>query len=296
MSLTTLYIKTFPQRVYDTSTNRMANFIRFITTDYITPHFIDYLFEYDSVTNTSATPYPLFATDDEAITYYSSAAATALLTATNLDATVTYYTTTDIEKIDAPVAASIALLVPKTTTINGHTLGSNVTVGYGDLTGQPSFAAVATSGLYSDLTGKPSLASVATSGTYADLSGKPTINTPSFSNPSRSLNTAFQISSTQNAVVSYSVDIACTISLTSGQSGTAYLRYADDSGMTTNVKEVCRTANANTGSLTIGLNLTQTATGTLSGMIPAGKYAKIVTSNDTGTPTFTMRNSQEVTI
>lgn len=140
------------------------------------------------------------------------------------------------------------------------------------------------------------LATVATSGDYADLSGKPTIPsvTRTFSNPTRSLNTAFQVSTTQDSAVSYSVDIACSLSLTGGQAGTVFLRYADDSGHTTNVKEVCRFAASNTGALTIGLSLNQVATGAISGLIPAGKYVKLVTSNDTGTPTFTYRNAQEV--
>src|SRR5882762_1221806 len=46
---------------------------------------------------------------------------------------------------------------------------------YNDLTSKPTFATVATSGLYNDLTGKPSLATVATTGVYSDLTGKPTI-------------------------------------------------------------------------------------------------------------------------
>lgn len=117
---------------------------------------------------------------------------------------------------------------------------------------------------------------------------------PSFSNPTRSLNTAFQPSTTRNAFVTYAVDIAATLSLTSGQNGTVTLQYADDSGFTTNVKTVQSAANGNTGSLTIGLNLTQTATATVSGMIPANKYVKIITTNTTGTPTFTYRNGQEV--
>lgn len=115
-----------------------------------------------------------------------------------------------------------------------------------------------------------------------------------FNIPTRSLNTAFQISSTRDAFVSYTVDISCTMSLTSGQTGTVTLQYADDSGFTTNVKTVQSAANGNTGTLTIGLALTQTGTAGLSGLIPAGKYVKLVTTNTTGTPTFTYRSAQEV--
>jgi len=42
---------------------------------------------------------------------------------------------------------------------------------------KPTFAAVATSGLYSDLSGTPTLATVATSGSYTDLINKPTLAT-----------------------------------------------------------------------------------------------------------------------
>lgn len=116
----------------------------------------------------------------------------------------------------------------------------------------------------------------------------------SFANPTRGLNSAFQISATRAAQVSYAVDIACALSLTTGQAGTVFLEYADDSGFTTNVVEVNRFANGNTGTLAIGLALTQTATGGLAGMIPAGKYVRLRTANVTGTPTFTYRNAQEV--
>lgn len=44
-----------------------------------------------------------------------------------------------------------------------------------DITGKPTFAAVATSGAYADLSGKPALATVATTGVYSDLTGRPTI-------------------------------------------------------------------------------------------------------------------------
>jgi hypothetical protein len=116
----------------------------------------------------------------------------------------------------------------------------------------------------------------------------------SFANPARALNSAFQISTTRDAIVSYTVDIAATLSLTTGQSGIVTLKYADDSAMTTNVVTVQSSVNGNAGTLAIGLDLTQTATATLGGIIPAGKYVKLVTGNTTGTPTFTMRAAQEV--
>lgn len=120
--------------------------------------------------------------------------------------------------------------------------------------------------------------------------------TLAFANPTRSLNSAFQISTTSNALVSYTVDIAASLSLSGGATGTVTLEYADDSGMSTNLKTVQSSVNGNAGTLTLGLGLTQTATAALGGVIPAGKYVKIVTANTTGTPTFTMRAAQEVLI
>lgn len=114
------------------------------------------------------------------------------------------------------------------------------------------------------------------------------------SSASRSLNSAFQISSTRDSLVNYSIDIACTLSLTTGQTGTVFLEIASDSGFTTNVQELGRSVNGNTGTLTLGLNLTQNATSTLSGYVPAGYYCRIRTANTVGTPTFNYRSGQEI--
>lgn len=115
-----------------------------------------------------------------------------------------------------------------------------------------------------------------------------------FNNPSRSLNSAFQVSTTQDASVSYTVNIAATLSLTTGATGTVVLEYADDSGITTNVVTVQTSINGNTGTLALGLGLTQTGTASLSGVVPAGKYVRVRTVNTTGSPSFTMANAQEV--
>lgn len=117
---------------------------------------------------------------------------------------------------------------------------------------------------------------------------------PTYTNPVRSLNTAFQISTTQNARVYYAVNIACTLNLTTGQSGSVVMEYADDSSFVMNDVIVQTSTNANTGTLAIGLALNQTVTSTVSGDIPAGKYVRLRTVNNTGTPTFTMGTAQEV--
>lgn len=54
---------------------------------------------------------------------------------------------------------------------------ADITPDWANVSGKPTFAAVATSGSYLDLTNRPTLAAVATSGAYNDLTGRPTLGT-----------------------------------------------------------------------------------------------------------------------
>lgn len=155
-------------------------------------------------------------------------------------------------------------------------------------------------GLTSALSGKASLSHTHSTGditglqTFVDNRISSSTGAMSFPSTTRSLNSAFQVSTTSAAFVSYTVDVATTLSLTSGQTGTVTLQYADDSSFTANVKTIQSSVNGNTGTLAIGLGLTQTSTASLTGIIPTAKYVKIVTANTAGTPTFTYRSQQEV--
>jgi len=147
--------------------------------------------------------------------------------------------------------------------------------------------------------GTISLPSTGTAGTYSglttDAQGRVTAGTTrSFSYSTRSLNTCFQISSTRDAFVTYAVDISTALTLSGGQTGTVYLRTYTNNTCTTGAQEMARFVNGNTGTLTIGLAITQNATGTLTGIAPAGTWVQLVTENTTWTPTFTARPSQEV--
>jgi hypothetical protein len=196
---------------------------------------------------------------------------------------------------------------------------------YADLTGKPILSTVATTGSYNDLLSKPTIpaAQIQSDWTQSNVSAldyiknKPTIpngqvqsdwtqtnsaavdfikNKPaarSQSSPTRTLNTIFQISATRDALVNYSVDVGTALSLLAGQAGTVYLEISSTSGFGT-VQEVARFLNSQTGTLTVGLALAQNITGTLSGYVPAGFYCRLRTENNTGTPSFTFRSSQEV--
>jgi hypothetical protein len=154
----------------------------------------------------------------------------------------------------------------------------------------------AMSGL-SSILNKPTLATVATSGSYADLSNKPTIPTvsaPAQSSASRTLNSAFQVSATRNALVAYSVQLSVTASIAGGQNGDVILEIASDSGFTANVQTVAISGLGQTYTLAIALQGVQPQTGVVSGFVPAGYYARLRTANNTGTPSYSYRSGQEV--
>lgn len=114
-----------------------------------------------------------------------------------------------------------------------------------------------------------------------------------FNYTTRTLNTCFQPSSTRDTIVNYSVDIDTTSTLISGQDGTVTLTFYTDSGCSTGSQVVDSGHSKTTQSLGLTVTLLNGGTVHLGGVIPAGKYAKIVTANTTGTPVFTSRATQE---
>lgn len=103
--------------------------------------------------------------------------------------------------------------------------------------------------------------------------------------------TATQISSTKEAYVQYSYDATVTISLLAGQSVTAILEYADNSGMSTNLVTLDAAVTSNSGVL----NLTQTNTLKVSGFVPPAKYRRVrfVTAGTGVSAPTSIKSSQE---
>lgn len=183
---------------------------------------------------------------------------------------------------------------------------------YNDLINIPlTFAPSPHSHSYNTLDDLPDLFS----GDYNDLINKPTIpaaqiqsdweqvNTGSldfiknkpvktYNYPSRSINSAFQISADKDVYVSYTIPITTVAALLAGSRARVTLQYADNSGMSTNVVTVA-TCDAGVGS---GLVVTGYDYLQVSGIIPAGKYVRLVTQNVLGTPTYGTVVAQEVTI
>lgn len=204
----------------------------------------------------------------------------------------------------------------------------NSVSGISQVLNKPSLATVATTGSYGDLTSKPTIPTtlppngsaggdlvglypnptLATSGvvagTYAypssiivdnkgrmvSITGGSTPSTPSFSNPTRSFGTPFQVSSSRVAIVNYSIPVTSTATLLAGSQAAITWKYADDSGMTTNVITL---APAQFGAAS-GLIVTAVGTIGLSAVIPSGKYILISQNTLAGTPTYGSISSQEV--
>lgn len=149
---------------------------------------------------------------------------------------------------------------------------------------------------YGTLTGLPSIPSdqiqsdwaQSNSGSLDFIKNKPTLPTFYTTNITRSLNSSFQPNTSRPCMVTYTVRIAATLSLVTGQSGTVFLETSPDNSTWT---EVSRIENGNTGSLTVGLNLTQTVASQVSSMVPTGYYARLRTN---GTATFTYVIGQEI--
>lgn len=148
-------------------------------------------------------------------------------------------------------------------------------------------------------TGTISLPNTGTAGSYntvtTDAQGRVTAGTArSQSAATRALNTAFQISATRDAWVSYSVQITVTASISGGQNGDVVLEIASDSGFTTGVQTLAISGLGQTYTLAIALQGVQPQTGVVTGYVPAGYYARLRTVNTTGTPAFAYRAGQEV--
>lgn len=119
---------------------------------------------------------------------------------------------------------------------------------------------------------------------------------PSASIVTRALNTAFQISASRAAMVSYSVMTLVTASIIAGQDGEVWLETADDQPFSVNVEQVCVAPASQTYTLAIALQGVQKSLGNLFGFIAAGKWVRIRTNNLTGAPAYTWRTGQETLI
>lgn len=105
----------------------------------------------------------------------------------------------------------------------------------------------------------------------------------------------FQPSATRDAIVNYSVTISTTVSLSGNATGYVALEVCSTNSATAaNWIEIGRSASGQSGTLVVGLTLTQTGGGQLGGVVPAGYYTRLRTVNTSGTPTYVYNSGQEV--
>jgi hypothetical protein len=112
-------------------------------------------------------------------------------------------------------------------------------------------------------------------------------------NNSRTLGTVFQPSATRPTLVVFSVRVVSAITLTTGAAGRVEL-LSDSSATPTTVR--ARVAGGITGALVVGASLTDTAEGTLTWLVPAGDYVKLASTNETGTPTYSITAQYEIVL
>lgn len=195
---------------------------------------------------------------------------------------------------DWSASSGVSAILNKPTTLSGYGISDGVTSA--SLASSLSGYAT-TSALTTGLAGKFANPSGTTAqyvrgdGTLATL---PTAAAPSQGAATRTLNSAFQISTTRNTLVSYSVQLTVTASLSGGQNGDVILEIASDSGFTTNVQTIAITGLGQTYTLAVALQGVQPQTGVVSGYVPASYYARLRTVNNTGTPTYSYRAGQEI--
>lgn len=109
----------------------------------------------------------------------------------------------------------------------------------------------------------------------------------------------FQISSTRDALVNYSVTVssAVQIGLITNVTGYCVLEVAATNSTTAgDWKEKGRVGTGQNVGLALAFSSTQTATAPLFAMVPAGYYARLRTVNSNGTPTYTYISGTEVLV
>lgn len=176
---------------------------------------------------------------------------------------------------------SLATYSPGSGTITSITAGTGLSGGVITTTGTISMPNVGTAGTYSGVT--------------TDAQGRVSAGTTrSQSGVSRSLNSGYQISTTRDALVSYSVQMTVTASIASGQDGDLFLEIASDSGFTTNLQTVAVAPCSQVYTLAVALQGVQKCPLNVSGYVPASYYARLRTANNTGSPAYLYRFGQEV--
>lgn len=134
-----------------------------------------------------------------------------------------------------------------------------------------------------------------------DAKGRVTDGTmTSFNNaPSRSVSTTnntangFQLSTTQNALVIYTVSISTTTTIGGPSAGTIVLEICSTNNATGSAwTTVCPMGNSNTATLAVVLQFVSLNTGVVFGVVPKGWFARLRSITPTGTVVYSTAVTQ----
>lgn len=159
---------------------------------------------------------------------------------------------------------------------------------------------VAMTGNYTDLLNKPSSTTSITAGNGILITGSGTVGSPyviavvqpTITQPTRALNTNFTPSTTKAAILYYSLSTSVVNPLLLGSStASAFLEYSIDGGTTW--KGATQVGNLSSVSITVTVQITNTQTMPLSGIVPANALVRIRTAT-TGTAAVTYVSGMEI--
>lgn len=214
------------------------------------------------------------------------------------------------------VLLSLGIISARSAFAGGYSPAVNVDMGCTSI-GQPfvydGTSASCGSMPYTMLTGTPTIPAAqlqsdwneGNTGLLDFIKNKPTIPTilaRIFNNaPSHSIVTTaaaangFQLSTTRDASVSYSVFITVTASIASGQSGYIVLEIAPTNSTTaSDWVEIARQSNSQVYTLAVAIQGVQGNGTPLVGKVPATYYVRLRSVNVTGTPVYSFVSGQEV--
>lgn len=100
--------------------------------------------------------------------------------------------------------------------------------------------------------------------------------------------TAFTLSASQDTFVSYSITVSAQITLLGGATSTATLQTSPDGTTWTSVSQV---SAGITGTVLVGIAITNSQIGILTAIVPAGYQTRIVSS---GTTSFTLGEEVQI--
>lgn len=104
--------------------------------------------------------------------------------------------------------------------------------------------------------------------------------------------TAYSPSSSRYTLVSVSASVSCALTISGGTAGNTVLQISPDNITYTTKSEVL---NSSTGSLVIGVAITNVNGNTMTCTVPPGYYYKITNTSTTGTATFSILTTAQET-